>query len=219
VANHEKRFSEPRRCGHCANTAPAGIVSEYSGLKVYEDERTSLSWDAGHVYQLVECPACGGISLRRYYWHSDAMDPSEVVFETLYPSTRLSPRGLPEKIATSYESAAKVRGIDPNAYAVLVGRVLELICEDRGARGNSLAGKLKDLATRGEVPQKLVDVADGLRQLRNLGAHAFLGELTGAEVPVLEDLTRAILEYVYTAPLLAREAEERLKALRMKQAG
>jgi hypothetical protein len=43
-----------------------------------------------------------------------------------------------------------------------------------------------------------------------------LGELTSAELPVLDDLTRAILEYVYSAPFLAREAEERLAKLKTK---
>jgi len=62
-----------------------------------------------------------------------------------------------------------------------------------------------------------VDVAAGIRKLRNIGAHADLGELTEAELPVLDGLTRAILEYVYSAPLLAREAEERLAKLKKRK--
>jgi hypothetical protein len=67
------------------------------------------------------------------------------------------------------------------------------------------------------VRQLLALVAAGLRKLRNIGAHADLGELTGAELPVLDDLTRAILEYVYSAPLLAREAEERFARLKKQE--
>ena len=66
----------------------------------------------------------------------------------------------------------------------------------------------------GEIPAKLVDVAAGIRRLRNIGAHADLGELTEGELPVLDDLTRAILEYVYSAPLLAKEAEKRFARLK-----
>ena len=62
----------------------------------------------------------------------------------------------------------------------------------------------------------MVHVAAGIRKLRNVGAHANLGEITEAELPVLDDLTRAILEYVYSAPLLATEAEERLASLKSK---
>jgi Domain of unknown function (DUF4145) len=60
--------------------------------------------------------------------------------------------------------------------------------------------KLNDLAEKGEIPTKLVEVAHSLRKLRNFGAHASLGELTRDEIPILDDLCRAILEYVYNAP-------------------
>jgi hypothetical protein len=49
--------------------------------------------------------------------------------------------------------------------------------------------------------------ARGLRQFRNVGAHAELGELTKEEAPILENLTRAILEYVSSAPLLIAQAD------------
>jgi len=70
------------------------------------------------------------------------------------------------------------------------------------------------LADKDEIPSKLVKVAAGIRKLRNIGAHADLGELTESDLPVLDELTRAILEYVYTAPLLATEAEERFAKLK-----
>lgn len=76
---------------------------------------------------------------------------------------------------------------------------------------------MKSLADKGVIPSGLVNVAAGIRKLRNIGAHGDLGELTEAEVPVLDDLTRAILEYVYSAPQLAREAEERFAKLKKKK--
>ena len=109
-----------------------------------------------------------------------------------------------------------MRSIDPNAYAVLIGRVLELVCSDRKAKGNSLNNKLQDLADRQEIPEKLVGVADGLRNFRNVGAHPSLGELTESEIPILDDLSKAILEYVYTAPYLAAKAEQRFNELKQK---
>lgn len=124
------------------------------------------------------------------------------------------PRGLPARVQQSYEAALKVRRIDANAFGVLLGRVLEIVCEDRAAARSDLYAKLQDLAEKKEIPEKLVDVAHSLRKLRNVGAHAALGELTPAEVPILEDLTRAILEYVYTAPFLATLAVSRIEQLR-----
>ena len=46
--------------------------------------------------------------------------------------------------------------------------------------------------------------------------HAQLGELTEKEVPVLDALCRAILEYVYGAPDLVARVKARLDGLRGK---
>ena len=54
--------------------------------------------------------------------------------------------------------------------------------------------KLANLAENKEIPEKLIPVADKLRVFRNVGAHVALGELTENEVPILDNLSRAILE-------------------------
>jgi hypothetical protein len=172
-------------------------------------------WEEGDVYELLKCPACAGILLRKYNWHSALMEDGEPPpTEILYPTTRGNPEGLPDPIAKAFTAAQRVRNIDANAYGVLAGRVLELVCVDKNAEGKFLGNKLDDLARRGEIPERLVDVANGLKDLRNVAAHAVLGELTKAEVPILEELTRAILEYLYRAPHLATMAERRLASLK-----
>lgn len=120
------------------------------------------------------------------------------------------------RIKDAYETSLKVRVIDANAYAVLLGRILEMVCEDRKATGSSLQKRLEDLATRGEISDRLVAVAHNLRQLRNVGAHASLVELTHDEVPILDDLCKAILEYVYSVPYLIDKAEKQIKRLKEK---
>ena len=156
------------------------------------------------------------MTLRSYDWHSGYMDGSDIEYKVLYPLGKKVLRGLPTKIDAEYQAAQKVRNIDANAFGVLLGRVLDLVCEDRNAPGETLDQKLKTIAENNEIPLKLVAVAAGIRKLRNIGAHANLGELTADELPVLDDLTRAILEFVYSASLLAREAEERLAKLKTK---
>lgn len=208
MATEQKRFSGNLRCEHCGNTSPMEVVADFSGLKSYDDSpRSSMSWEAGDMYELLRCPACDGVMLRTYYWHSEATEPSEVEYKLLYPTCVDRPVGLPDSLARAFDAAQKVRNIDVNAYGVLLGRVLEMVCEDRNADGRDLADKLADLAKKGEIPEKLVGVAKGLRQLRNVGAHATLGELTGANLPILDRLCRAILEYVYSAPHIAQQAE------------
>lgn len=217
MAPDDKRFSGTTRCEHCGNSAPMEIVADYSGIRSCDDHPCSdLSWEAGNVYELLRCPACDGVTLRSYYWHDMAMDPSEIEFKTLYPSGVDRPVGLPDLLARAFDAAQKVRNIDANAYGVLLGRLLELVCRDRNATGKHLAGKLGDLASKGEIPDKLVGVANGLKDLRNVGAHATLGELSAGEVPILDQLCRAILEYVYSAPFIAQQAETLLQQLKDK---
>jgi hypothetical protein len=211
VMAKESRFTEQIKCGHCQNKAPMTIVAEYKDLRHYSDG--AYSWDGSTVYELCVCPACESVTLRTYDWN-DMMESSDVLISVLYPSAPKTLNGLPSKVANAYEAAQKVRKVDANAYGVLLGRVLEIVCDDRGASGDTLDRKLKSLASSGEIPEKLVQVAAGLRQMRNIGAHASLGELTEHELPVLDDLTRAILDYVYSAPHLANTAATSLEKLK-----
>jgi hypothetical protein len=158
------------------------------------------------------CLVCKEVTLWKYF-DADYMHWEDFKVETLYPSAILKLSGLPPQIQQTYEIALKVRVIDANAYAV-IGRILEMICENRQANGKDLYRKLSDLAKKGEIPNKLVKVADSLRQLRNVGAHASLGELTREKILILDDLYRAILEYIYNAPYLAKKAEQRLNRLK-----
>jgi hypothetical protein len=130
--SEQKHFTASIRCGHCQNQAPMEIVSEYSAVQSQTDERSNVSWEAGPVHELDKCPACDGLTLRRYYYH-DAMDPSDVECVVLYPLVERVLRGLPRKIDAGYQAAQKVRNIDANAYGILLGRVLDL-CAKIGKR-------------------------------------------------------------------------------------
>jgi hypothetical protein len=95
--------------------------------------------------------------------------------------------------------------------------VFDLVCIDKAAEGDSLFARLKNIADKGIMPQQLADMAQQLRQLRNIAAHANLGELTKAEIPILESLSTAILEYVYSAPELVQSVQAKLDALKAKK--
>jgi hypothetical protein len=204
------RFSQPIRCGHCGNLAPMKVVASFDQLKSDPSVPDEFSWEEGLVYDILLCPSCDKVIFRNYYYDDRYTedDDMERYITILYPSNQTLPQGLPPLIKSAYEAALKVKPIDANAYAVLLGRVIEMVCDDRNATGKSLSDKLSDLATKGEIPTKLVGVAGGIRMLRNVGAHATLGNLTPAEVPILGSLIDAILEYVYSAPHLAQLAQQ-----------
>jgi len=211
-SNPQKRFSGITKCGHCGNSSPMEVVSHYS--QVSDKGDGADSYDCGDIFDILLCPACNKIILRTYFYHEYMESEKDTSSTILYPVSRDSLLGLPAKVEKAYLAALKVRNVDVNAYGVLIGRVLELICEDRFAKGKDLNEKLKDLSAKGEIPDKLVNVAVSLRKFRNIGAHPSVGELTIREIPLLDDLCRAILEYVYSAPHLVKKAEKRLSQLK-----
>jgi len=208
------------KCMHCGNFAPMDIVADYylSTKPEDEDEYYNPQPDEGYKYELLLCLACKKVTLREYFEH-DCLDPEDIKVETLYPPQGVKSFYLPSLVQNAYEAAQKARAIDANAYAILLGRMLEVVCEDRKAKGKNLNEKLKNLSDQGQIPSNLVDVAHGLRRLRNIGAHEPLEGLSSDEIPILDYLSRAILEYIYIAPSLAEQAETRLKRLKEKKSG
>ena len=210
-------LTDPIKCGHCGNFAPMKRAATYPRIERTWDEEGRISWDEGEIFYILDCLSCGKVMLmRKPYFEPFEGDENEPEPEILFPIDDKLPIGLPDRIKKAYEAALKVRNVDANAFGVLVGRILEMICENRKARGRDLHAKLTDLASRGEIPNNLVGVANGLKNLRNVGAHAALGDLTDEEIPILSSLLRAILEYVYSAPHLSRQAEDRLKKFKKR---
>jgi Domain of unknown function (DUF4145) len=222
MSQSKQQATEFLKCRHCGNYAPMNIVASYylsTKPEPYypEDEYYNSEPDYGYNYELLMCLACKKVTLRKCFEH-DCMDPEDSKIEILYPPQAVKLFYLPSSVQKAYEAALKARAIDANAYAILLGRMLEVVCENRKVKGENLYDKLKALAEKGEIPNNLVGVAHGLRTLRNIGAHEPLEGLSSDEIPILDDLSRAILEYIYIAPTLARQAEERSKQLKEKKA-
>ena len=171
----------------------------------------------GTDYSVIKCPACKKVNIVSYEWYDRIEDEDKITYEILYPQRSNFPVGLPENILNTFKAAEKVKAIDVNAYAILMRRLLELVCIDRKAKGEYLASMLKDLADRNEIPEKLVDVAKGLKDFGNIGAHAGIGELSEKEIPIVNALSTAVLEYIYSAPYLATVAEKKLESIKLKR--
>jgi Domain of unknown function (DUF4145) len=207
VADRQEWTDGTERCGHCNNVSRMIVVGRYGTVKTYDGGL----YDAGDLWEMLLCETCKNVSLRA--GHYDDRFNEYVDWKPLYPSAPGVPTGLPDTVRSAYEEAQGVRDINPNAYAVLLGRVLDHVCSDKQAVGRTLAERLRNLAGRRVIPETLADIAHALRSFRNVGAHADLGGLSRAETSVLESLCDAVLEYVYVEPLLLKSARERLDAL------
>lgn len=191
------------------------ILVQKSFVEQHEDEGDSqfpLEWEAGFIYQVLRCYSCKDVTVYQLAVHSE-LDPEGIdrsYDRILYPSLPESPRALPKSVQAAWDAAMRVRKIDPNAFAVLLGRVLDVVCIQEQSKGDTLFKRIEHLAVEREFPEHLTTAAHGLRKLRNFGAHGDLGQLSESDAPLLQSLCSAILMHLYTVPALAKDAEERL---------
>jgi hypothetical protein len=191
------------------------LIGRMDDIEAYWDYGEA-PFRSGWIYSFLKCPNCRKPNLLRN-WVESCVDSASFEDEHLYPKAAVVAAGLPPEVEREYQAAQKVKGVSPNAYAVLLGRLLELVCTDRGATKGDLNRRLAELASRGEIPERVVEMANALRELRHAGAHAWVGELTFEDVPVLESIAQAILEYVYAGPALLNEAGVQLGKIRDRQ--
>jgi hypothetical protein len=211
----ENKKTKIRECFHCGNRAPMEIVATYKDSIMYGEPPYTDNDD--YTWLLLICPSCKRPTLEEIFKTSfeAELDGWPVHDRILYPS-EINLEGLPEGVKKSYEAALKVRNVEPNAFAVLIGRTLDIICKDRNAKGDTLYQKLTDLSNRNEIPGRLTEMAQGLRLLRNIGAHADLGEIVKEDIPILIALCEAILEYLYRAPSHLKLLQSRIELLKKK---
>lgn len=204
----DQSYRQNIKCQHCHNTVTMPIVANHSQVRSHSASDGTMEWSEGNVYEILKCPACDRVTFQRGYFHDQFPDEWQPV--VLYPTEAKKVDGLPTEIERAYAAALAVKGIEAHAFAVLVRRLLEMICLDKGAQGRSLFEQLKVLAQTGVIPEQLIDIANGLRNFGNIGAHAGGVQLSENEVPVIDALCRAILEYVYGAPHLVALAQQTL---------
>lgn len=206
-------------CGHCHNISQMKLIGSTHDFIVDEEQEHGYFHEYGTTYEILKCPACKKNNIVSYFWSSnmEQEDEEQITYSLLHPKENNFPIGLPDKILKTLNAAEKIKNIDVNAYTILLRRLLEQVCLDRNAEGELLAVMLNDLANKGEIPEKLVKVAKGLKDFGNMGAHAGIGELSEEEIPIVKALTYAVLEYIYSAPHLANMAETKLNSIKKRK--
>lgn len=162
--------------GTVSNQAPFGVGKSIVGL------RACPNWEC---HGLVLCVISNG--------GRTIVLPDEIL--------DFDPRDIPPSISASLEEAVKCHAAKCyKAAALMVRRVLEEVCEERGATGQDLKRRIQSLSTIIIIPQELLNAADQLRLLGNDAAHieARLYQSIGEnEVRLAIELTKEILKGVY----------------------
>lgn len=208
--------SDVIECKICRKSSRFVEIGTVSDMKDDEcDDGPPLN--SGDVFDILRCGHCKKETIRKYFWVDGWEDEDrEPNYDYLYPPAQLQKRykNLPEKVEASLKSAQAVKDIEANAYGVLLRRTLEVICIEQGASGRSLHEQLQDLSAKNVIPATLASIANELKNLGNIGAHAGSGELSSDEAELMTLLCDAIVEYVYSAPTLVNLAKNRLDKIK-----
>ncbi|MGE3607980.1 MAG: DUF4145 domain-containing protein [Bacteriovoracaceae bacterium] len=218
----KRDISSITTCPHCGNKGYMDILGHVTDYRKHTHETNGTvhdEWDEGDYWEILKCPACKSEIIRKGYYNENYEPEDHVGPDVIYPEPKSSKDWsfLPEKILAAVQAAHSVKSVDTNAYGVLLGRVLDLVCIDKEAKGDKLIDKINDLSIRHILPGHLKDLSHHLRMLRNFGAHATEGSLTPRETVLLESLCDSILDYIYKGPHILQQAVDQIGKLKTEK--
>lgn len=189
-------------CPHCGNKTPHKEIFQHNFVgEWYSSDGNLTEGPPTSYYKGYVCSTCNDLSIYATHDYDDS-DPW-----LSFPSDVTLDKSIPASVAVNYLESKRVQNISPNAFAVLIRRALEALCDDRQVLAGSLHSRLAKLAEKGEIPPILVEITTVLRTLGNSGAHNTDQKVTVPMTWQMDKFFRTLVEYVYVAP--ARLAEYR----------
>ncbi|OGS17700.1 MAG: hypothetical protein A3J83_07710 [Elusimicrobia bacterium RIFOXYA2_FULL_40_6] len=196
-------------CVNCGNTTKHRLLHDCD-----DAEYVDVTEEYGPVcleyhYYLTKCDTCNQVSLYcKMEFEEGSFDDWENA-TLVYPHKFYLPDFIPSSIRKTYNEANLIMIKSPNAYAGLIGKTLEYICEDKNAIGGTLNEKLLDLSNKGIIPPTLSDMTRTIRIIRNLGLHANDKDVGIEECRTIKKFIEIILEYVYIVPHNIEELQKK----------
>lgn len=198
-------------CPHCGNKSPQQVIKiqecEWVGRSLIDDEELNL----GRTYFIALCVTCKHILLYSIWGNDHGEESYSDIFDDSYLEYPDSPHlniAVPQRIREIYEEAGRIKLSSPNGFANQIGRAIEALCKDRGAKGKNLHQQIKDLVERKELPATLADALVLLKDLRNVGAHDNEIPIKLSQVDTIDKFFRAVVEYVYVTPRTVKALRE-----------
>lgn len=215
------------RCYSCGNEANHKLIFHHSAEIFYDivetDEGLEKALNTFHYYNY-KCSSCTGLTIIGGFENeiNIATNKYQQIFP-IGPNIRIEQHKLikkeqpvPEKILKAYEEIWFLRKQVPNAFANQIRRCLEMICNDFGAKGNTLSAKLNNLKNNGLIPGKNEELTKVIREVGNMGSHDSGYELDVWDVELLDEFFKAIVEYLYIVPAKLKRLSSRLNTNREK---
>src|SRR3989442_5289312 len=185
------------QCGHCGKRAVFYIRGEGKKYGAILQEDPTYEGMNITTWRILECESCHQPTLEQisgnylllttpYGSETTISDEQKIL---LYPVNRPTLTNLPKTIEKKYMDALSCLGSAPCAFAAMTGRTLEAVCNYEQMEGKTLAHKLEKLIRSERIPPTLAQMAQQLRQIRNLGAHDDVeDDVTEEDVPIILEL-------------------------------
>lgn len=177
-------------CSRCEENVPASIRG---WVRESEPEYPD---DIFYVITLVSCDRCGSSQVFLQVDQGEGLEAMARVWPDP-PRPPLS-AAVPDPLRLEHEEACKC--FDTRAYTaavVMVGRTLEAVCVEHGFTSGPLHRRLREMKDAGKIDDRLYTWADGLRVLRNQGAHYSPIRVGREDAQDALDLAEALLDYLY----------------------
>lgn len=192
-------------CSHCGNEVYMPLIYQCKDRLTDEEECIVVI----NTWTLYFCITCRNIILEKSIFE-DLGFPEES-YEIVYPPTVDIDGAIPESIAKTFIAAKQVQNKSNNASVLLLRSTLEKIAKDKGASGETLFDKMKELSDNGIIPSMLDKMATILRKTGNAVAHGDEVDFNDYTVNTLIDFTETIMNYIYVLPAKISLIEKRLE--------
>lgn len=201
-------------CPHCA--ARSNFIPRYNLTVHTGDYEYGFQTD---LHYLCQCSYCNDVVYVKY-WKVDVDPDWHLQYETHYPlASHVYGENVPAQIyAASYEASKCLNASAFLATAVMCRRTIEAIVKDQGAdKATSLAAAIKSLVAEKSLPSAMGALADLVRLVGNIGAHASREEVTREQAHDMFNLTRTLIDALYVTPGKVSDMRQRLDSERASQ--
>ena len=204
-------------CYHCGNKGLQNIKGQTKQVfEDYADEyERQLIYHAETTWFMLQCPVCEKVSLYTESTgdgYEDYRGDYYIEQEVLFPQSTIKYNNVPSEIKSAFESAIKIRQIDPDICLLSLRRVLESLCKQQGASGRDLDSMISDLVEKGTLPPVYNDICWIIRILGNKAAHADKSlSLYQNEVDQVISFMQTMINYLYVLPQDAKDLRQRIE--------
>ena len=163
------------------------------------------------IYRLMKCEGCKELV---FLLLGETKTFHDVLINAMtipYPIGEIKAQShWPKPVGKHYVDARKsCKATVYNMVPVAAANCINSVCVDKAAAGKDLEAKIKDLQTKGIVPETFITWLHTTRLLRNIGGHKEESEadISQGEAGEIITFLDVLLEVVYDVP-------ERLKSIR-----